>query len=314
MTEKKELTRRLETGDTFMNHEHGNDLLYAYLYYLSTWDKNTQQLYLTHKNYLKERKVLMEILLCKSTRTVDNQLKKLLEQGILMKEGEIQINNKTERCYYFLQHPEEKYNIISRNLLHYLAHAFSTNSIRVYNFLFTGWKLYNNNFKFTITALQQAMSYSIVSKSTNQQLNDILMSLARGGIIEYYETRYINEDGISVPCKALTFLATNKNQLPILNLKKKPEEVAKIQKEKETNPFPSPDYITVPAKFCEYEQQLISQGLLKIENGKRYLRKYLCGAGYKLCDENTLAKGKWLEQSEEDYQQEKISYELAHQD
>ena len=83
MTEKKELTRRLETGDTFMNHEHGNDLLYAYLYYLSTWDKNTQQLYLTHKNYLKEKKVLMEILLCKSTRTVDNQLKKLLEQGIL---------------------------------------------------------------------------------------------------------------------------------------------------------------------------------------------------------------------------------------
>lgn len=198
--------------------------------------------------------------------------------------------------------------------MHYLAHAFSTNSIRVYNFLFTGWKLYNNNFKFTITALQQAMNYSIVSKSTNQQLNDILMSLARGGIIEYYETRYINEEGISVPCKALTFLATNKNQLPILNLKKKPEEVAKIQKEKETNPFPSPDYITVPAKFCEYEQQLISQGLLKIENGKRYLRKYLCGAGYKLCDENTLAKGKWFEQSEEDYQQEKISYELAHQD
>ena len=314
MTEKKELTRRLETGDTFMNHEHGNDLLYAYLYYLSTWDKNTQQLYLTHKNYLKERKVLMEILLCKSTRTVDNQLKKLLEQKILIKEGEITLNNKTEKCYYFLQHPEEKYNIISRDLLHYLAHAFSTNSIRVYNFLFTGWKLYNNNFKFTITALQQAMSYSIVSKSTNQQLNDILMSLARGGIIEYYETRYINEDGISVPCKALTFLATNKNQLPILNLKKKPEEVAKIQKEKETNPFPSPDYITVPAKFCEYEQQLISQGLLKIENGKRYLRKYLCGAGYKLCDENTLAKGKWLEQSEEDYQQEKLSYELAHQD
>ena len=256
----------------------------------------------------------MEILLCKSTRTVDNQLKKLLEQKILIKEGEITLNNKTEKCYYFLQHPEEKYNIISRDLLHYLAHAFSTNSIRVYNFLFTGWKLYNNNFKFTITALQQAMSYSIVSKSTNQQLNDILMSLARGGIIEYYETRYINEDGISVPCKALTFLATNKNQLPILNLKKKPEEVAKIQKEKETNPFPSPDYITMPAKFWEYEQQLISQGLLKIENGKRYLRKYLCGAGYKLCDENTLAKGKWLEQSEEDYQQEKISYELAHQD
>lgn len=314
MTEKKELTRRLETGDTFMNHEHGNDLLYAYLYYLSTWDKNTQQLYLTHKNYLKEKKVLMEILLCKSTRTVDNQLKKLLEQGILMKEGEIQINNKTERCYYFLQHPEEKYNIISRNLLHYLAHAFSANSIRIYNYLFTGWKLYNKDFKFSTTAIQQALNYSTLSNFSAAQINNILMSFARGGIIEYYETRYNNQNNINVPCKVLTFLATNTDQLPILNLKKKPEEVAKIQKEKETNPFPSPDYITVPAKFCEYEQQLISQGLLKIENGKRYLRKYLCGAGYKLCDENTLAKGKWLEQSEEDYQQEKISYELAHQD
>ena len=50
------LSRRLDTGASFMDYRNGNDLLYGYLAYLATYNPKTKQLYLTYSKFLKEKK------------------------------------------------------------------------------------------------------------------------------------------------------------------------------------------------------------------------------------------------------------------
>ena len=178
--------RSISANKDFLSHKNGNDLLYTYLLQRATYDKESRQFYITHLNYLTERDFLKKILECKTTRTVDNTISKMVEQDLLIHKSTIISRGKEEVCYYFIN-PQIPYNKIDCDLLRYLVNTRSVNAVRVYNFLRKGWEIYRNkdeDFSFTLNDIKRALEYNIKSPQVNDMIRMILESFSREGILE----------------------------------------------------------------------------------------------------------------------------------
>lgn len=74
-------TRRFPLTEEFMNYR-VDDLLYGYLQYKATYNPNKDRLYITADN-LRKSKSNIETLCGCSRRTVDRQIKSLINAGLV---------------------------------------------------------------------------------------------------------------------------------------------------------------------------------------------------------------------------------------
>lgn len=204
-------TRRFPLTEDFMNYR-VDDLLYGYLQYKATYNPNKDRLYITLDN-LRKNKSNIETLCGCSRRTIDRQIKSLIEAGMV---EEVIEDNK---YIYSLPCVGNRYQIIDWNMLEYLLNTRNHNSIRLYVYLLNKyqWKYETKeNYCFTIAELAQAIGYQSKQTSTNKMIKDILNSFYREGIIKWREViETITRQGKAIPRirKELLFVAQHKNEL-----------------------------------------------------------------------------------------------------
>lgn len=216
------LSRRLDTGASFMDYRNGNDLLYGYLAYLATYNPKTKQLYLTYSKFLKEKKTI-STLLNQTPRTTERQLEKMLERGTLLKAGTINMGEGREQvpCYYF-QYAGKSFNVVQNEMLFYLVKTRTKMAVRIYNFLLNAYKLSvatknSEPYQFTITEIKKKLGYSNTTKTIDDVIKTTLESFSREGIIHYTETYVLNNKQLPMPVKMLDFVAQRINDLAPIN-------------------------------------------------------------------------------------------------
>ena len=81
----KEYTRRLSLEEDFMNYN-TDDLLYGAMVYLATFHPTKRKVYLTKKNYTKNRKNFYNLIGSNEAKTLKRHLDKLIERGLVAEE------------------------------------------------------------------------------------------------------------------------------------------------------------------------------------------------------------------------------------
>ena len=209
-TEKKVLTRRMPTEGTFIEYD-SNDILYSLLYSLATYNPKEERLYLTKTAVTANKKMIYEACGFSNSAMMKRHLEKLMTKQLISQD---------EKNYYFPQNKDEKYRIIEKEMLFYLATTRPLNAIRIYMILLDCylWKQKENTeFNFTNTFLLEKLNYSIDNKNSSKMVSNILESFSREGIINFEEGYdvVITKTGKEVPTpkKYLKFVATSKNDL-----------------------------------------------------------------------------------------------------
>ena len=202
--------RRIPVEGIFIHYD-SNDILYAIMYALATYNPKESRLYLTKKNFTSNKKSIYNICGFTDARMMKRHLSKLIEKGLVSED---------ESNYYFPQNIKEKYRIIEKDMLQYLANTRSNQAIRVYISLLD-WYLWkkkeNTEFVFTNKDILEKLGYSKDNKIASSAITDILESFFREGVIKYehfYETNILpSGKEVPVPRMRLIFVAKNKNEL-----------------------------------------------------------------------------------------------------
>lgn len=209
-TEKKVLTRRMPTEGVFIEYD-SNDILYSLLYSLATYNPKEERLYLAKVTVTTNKKMIYETCGFSNSAMMKRHLEKLMIKKLISQD---------EKNYYFPQNKDEKYRIIEKEMLFYLATTRPLNAIRIYMILLDCYlwkKKENTEFNFTNTFLLEKLNYSIDNKNASKMVSNILESFSREGIIDFEENYelVITKSGKEVPTpkKYLKFVATSKNDL-----------------------------------------------------------------------------------------------------
>lgn len=213
----KPIQRRFSLEEDFMNFK-TNDLLYGFMRSLSTArpvEDNKWQEYLPKKEFLKNKKMIANI--CGvSTRTIERNIERLFESGLLDEGVEVVEQNGKEyeySCYWFPYDTNGKYKLLEKDMVRYLVDTRNGQTIRVYLYLLNKYE-WKKDYCFTLVEIQKALGYSASTDSTS--ISNIVKSLAREGIIEYEEDyEYIekNCEIHKIPIKRLKFVASSVKQL-----------------------------------------------------------------------------------------------------
>lgn len=190
--------RRISLEEDFMNWN-TNDLLYGFMRCLSTARPIFEngklvkwQEYLPKKNFKKNKKLIASI--CNiTTRTIDNQINKLFEAGLLDEGFEIvELNGKEYEyeCYWFPYNEEENYKLVDKEVLNYLVNTRNAQGIRVYIYLLNKYQ-WKKDYVFTIQEIKEALGYAASTKTADGMIRDILASFKAEGIIKY--EKFIDE-------------------------------------------------------------------------------------------------------------------------
>lgn len=191
--------RRVSLEEDFMNFK-TNDLLYAFMRSLSTArpeveegkvvktanGKDKYKEYLPIKTFKQNKKLIAGICGC-STRTIDNQLNKLFEAGLIdqgVEEVEIKGKAYDYECFWFPYNPEEKYKLVDKEVLGYLVNTRNAQGIRVYIYLLNKYQ-WKKDYVFTIKEIKEALGYAASTKTADKMIKDILASFNKEGIIKY---------------------------------------------------------------------------------------------------------------------------------
>lgn len=223
----KPIQRRFSLEGDFMNYK-TNDLLYGFMRGLSTArtfyedGKKITREYLPVKTFKKNKKLIASI--CNvSTRTIDNQLDKLTEAGLLDEGVEvIEVDGKEYDypCFWFPYNYNENYELIDIDVVRYLVNTRNSQAIRVYIYLLNKYK-WKKDYIFTVNELKQALGYADSTTTAYAMIRDILASFSKEGIIAY--TKIFEEKDIGgfadtkiipVARMKLDFVAMNKADLP----------------------------------------------------------------------------------------------------
>ena len=213
--------RRFSLEADFMNYS-TDDLLFGAMYHLSTYHPNYQKLYLSKKNFQKNKKIIYE--LCDlNAQNLKRHLDKLLASKLIA-EGEIVSNDEKIPVYFFPFDYNGNYQLIDNEMLWYIASTRNHQAIRLYVYLLNCflWKQKEQEaYIFTNIDLMKSIGYSQNNKLASSMVSNILESFAREGIIEYVEfyEEIITNKGKSVPTpkKKLMFVASTKDQLLPIN-------------------------------------------------------------------------------------------------
>ena len=203
-------TRRMPTEGTFIEYD-SNDILYSLMYSLATYNPKAKQIYITKQAVTANKKLIYEACGFTNSAMMKRHLEKLINKELITQD---------EYNYYFPQNKNEKYRIIEKEMLFYLATTRPLNAIRIYMILLDCylWKQKEDcNFVFTNTYLLERLGYSTTNKNASAMVSNILESFSREGIIEF-EEKYdlvISPTGKEVPSprKYLMFVATTKKEI-----------------------------------------------------------------------------------------------------
>lgn len=207
--------RRISLEDDFMNYN-TNDLLYAFMRTLSTAhpinpEATKYEEYLPIKSLTSKKKVIAE-LLGVSTRTINNHIEKLKQNGLIKEDCRA-----GSACYLFPYSPKGKYKLIEKDMLEYLIDTRSAHAIRTYIYLLDKfeWKKQEQDYYyFTVKELRMAFGYSENYKNLDITFTHILESLKREGIISYEEIYDMSDNNTHViPRKKLINVVKNKKDL-----------------------------------------------------------------------------------------------------
>ena len=216
MTEARK--RRFSLEDDFMNYS-TDDLLFGAMYHLSTYHPGERKLYLSKKNFQKNKKIIYELCDLKNSQTAKRHLDKLRENKLIAEE-EMYIAGEKTPVYTFPHEYDKKYQLIDNDMLWYIASTRNHQAIRVYVFLlncFLWKKEENTEYIFTNIDIMKTIGYSSDNKLASSMITNILESFKREGVIdyeEYYEEMITNEGrSVPTPKKRLTFVANIKTQL-----------------------------------------------------------------------------------------------------
>lgn len=209
-TEKKIHTRRMPTEGAFISYD-SNDILYTIMYSLATYNPVEKKLYLAKSNLTANKKLIYSSCDFSGSAMMKRHLSKLIEKNLIEED---------ENNYYFPYDINQKYRIVEKDMLFYLATTRSLNAIRVYMILLDGflWKSKEQNeFNFTNAYLLDKMGYSTNNKNASVMITNILESFSREGVIifeELYESKILS-NGLEVPSpkKYLKFIATTKQEI-----------------------------------------------------------------------------------------------------
>lgn len=202
--------RRIPVEGVFIHYD-SNDILYAIMYALATFNPTDKKLYLPKKTLTANKKSVYNICGFTDARMMKRHLTKLIEKGLVSED---------EMNYYFPQNPEEKYRIIEKDMLQYLANTRSNQAIRVYISLldwFLWKKKENADFIFTNKDVLEKLGYSKDNKIASSMITDILESFGREGVIKierFYETNVLaSGKEVPVPRMRLVFVARDKKEI-----------------------------------------------------------------------------------------------------
>ena len=202
--------RRIPVEGVFIHYD-SNDILYAIMYALATFNPTDKKLYLSKKTLTANKKSVYNICGFTDARMMKRHLTKLIEKGLVSED---------EMNYYFPQNPEEKYRIIEKDMLQYLANTRSNQAIRVYISLldwFLWKKKENADFIFTNRDILEKLGYSKDNKIASSMITDILESFGREGVIKierFYETNVLaSGKEVPVPRMRLVFVARDKKEI-----------------------------------------------------------------------------------------------------
>ena len=202
--------RRIPVEGVFIHYD-SNDILYAIMYALATFNPTDKKLYLSKKSLTANKKSVYNICGFTDARMMKRHLTKLIEKGLVSED---------EMNYYFPQNPEEKYRIIEKDMLQYLANTRSNQAIRVYISLldwFLWKKKENTDFIFTNKDVLEKLGYSKDNKIASSMITDILESFGREGVIKierFYETNVLaSGKEVPVPRMRLVFVARDKKEI-----------------------------------------------------------------------------------------------------
>ena len=209
-TNKKPHTRRLPTEGVFINHD-SNDVLYSLMYSLATYNTTEEKLYLAKALMTANKKLIYQSCGFTNSAMMKRHLNKLIEKNLI---------EETDDKYYFPQNPDEKYRLLEKDMLFYLATTRSTQSIRVFMILLDCYlwkKNENSEFVFTNTYLLDKLGYSATNKLASSVITEILESFEREGVIEFeniYEIKILSSGKeVPTPKKILKFVATKKSEI-----------------------------------------------------------------------------------------------------
>lgn len=214
----KEKTRRMSLENDFMDYS-TDDLLYGAMAYLATFHPEERKLYLTKKNYAKNRKNFYNLIGSNEAKTLKRHLDKLIEKGLIAEE-EVKSGGEKYPSYTFPYDKDTNYQIVEAEMLWYVVSTRNQQAVKVYVKLLN-WYLWKSQeeeeFIFTNKDIMKALGYSTDNKLASSMVSNILESFQREGVInyeEYFEEK-ITDDGKSVPTpkKRLTFVAKSKNEL-----------------------------------------------------------------------------------------------------
>ena len=183
------IQRRFSLEDDFMNFK-TNDLLYGFMRGLSTarpveGQKEWQE-YLPKKNFKKNKKLIAGICGC-TTRTIDNQIEKLFEAGLLDEGIEVvEVNGKEYdyECFWFPYDTNGKYKLIDQDLVKYLVNTRNSQGIRIYLYLLNKFQ-WKKDYIFTVQEIKEALGYASTTKTCDELIRDCLASFKAEGLIKF---------------------------------------------------------------------------------------------------------------------------------
>lgn len=220
---EKQQVRRFSLEKDFMDYSI-NDIIYGYLSYNSTFDKNNKERYIYMKDVAKLKPELARMLDC-TARTVTNNINKMIiddgHPDRLLRAG-----LKNGEAVYFLVEGPGRYQFINYDILWYLLQTRSKIAIKVYVYLLNKylWKQQSNeHYIFTIEEIAEAMGYSTKSMTIRPVISTLLESFCREGLIcwkEIIEPTIVGMKVVPVTRRELTFIIERKEQLAPLVIEK----------------------------------------------------------------------------------------------
>lgn len=183
--------RRFSLEEDFMNFK-TNDLLYGFMRGLSTArpivenGKKEYREYLTLKSFKQNKKLIAGICGC-TTKTIENQLNKLFEAGLLDQGVEVIEQNGKEYEYEVFWFPYDydgNYKIIDQEIVQYLVNTRNAQGIRIYLYLLNKFQ-WKEDYIFTIKEIKAALGYADSTKTADKLIKDCLASFQKEGMIKY---------------------------------------------------------------------------------------------------------------------------------
>lgn len=208
----KEVTRCISLDEDFMNYKNGSDILYGFMINRATYNVDEEILYLTKSKFTRIKPALKMLFGSLGRSFITDNLNKLKKAGFLEEGFTKTAQNPKTPCYIFPNQSYKRYKMVNNDLLLYLVCTRNNLAVRIYTYLLDKyeWKKREQDYyDFTIKELKQACGYAATTKTCDELIKLNLLSLKREGIIDYEEDYLVNEDNVTYPTKALTFVAAS---------------------------------------------------------------------------------------------------------